>query len=89
MSGFQVFQGETTKYISAATPFKIHIPPVEYFGKVKDRGSVHFHLCDFQIRFITEGVNIHLEVPNEPVYLKFTLLLYCLLGKSSTCKCGI
>ena len=50
--------------------------PPEDFGKVY-RGSVNFKctylLCDFLIRFITEGVIFYLEVPNELIYLEFTV----------------
>ena len=36
--------------------------------------EIHQPLCDFQIRFITKGVNI-LQMPNEHIYLEFILPL--------------
>ena len=51
---------KSNKY--CATPFEIHTPNVEVFGKVYYMGSVSFHVhlasVRFCISFITEGVSI-------------------------------
>ena len=62
--------------INWAAPFEFHTPPVEHFGKRYYREGYDFKIylpsVWFSIRFITEGVNIHFEFPNELMYLKFT-----------------
>ena len=57
------------------TPFKIHTPRVEDFRKVCHRCSVNYQMQIYLLcGFITEGVYIfYLEVPNELIYLEFTL----------------
>ena len=62
---------------------------VEGLGKVYHKGVRIFKcthlLCDL-IRFITEEANILLEVPNELIYLEFTLPLSDIFHKSSTAR---
>ena len=76
---------------SRATQFEIHTPPVENFGKVSHRG-----VCvDFQMHSSTFCVIFRLslsqreyifysKVPNELIYLEFTLPLWEMFLKSST-----
>ena len=87
-----VCQIVTIRWLKLAAAFMIHTPPVEDFRKVYIRGSVNFQIhlpsvwfLDYLIIRLSQGEKIfYLEVPNELIYVEFTLPLCNMFLKSST-----
>ena len=77
-----------------ATPFEIHTPPVEDFGKVYRRWECEFSNAPifciiFRLGLLQRVFIFYSEKPNELLYLKFRFPLSEMFLKSSTGVCGI